>query len=176
MASKTEESILRSRLVAEDRALRRCLRQLSTLCGRHARLSGEEAQQACARVLQEVRWFRHTVQVAAHSQRRCRVEIEQYTEQQAALEGQIADACAEIERLSSSLEESRSHKRHKIAYDEIAVEANRRPARQRLAAEIEGIEGEIEQLRQEEATHDAVARSLHAQYAVVVGELNKLAD
>ncbi|KAJ2712766.1 hypothetical protein H4R19_002584 [Coemansia spiralis] len=170
------ESILRSRLVTEDRVLRRCLRQLSTLCGRHTRLSGEEAQKACTRVLQEVRWFRHTVQVAAQSQRRCQLDVERYTEQQAALEGQIAEACAEIERLSSSLEESRSHKRHKMAYDEIAAEANRRPARQRLAAEIGEIESEVEQLRQEEATHDTVARSLQAQYAVVVGELSKLAD
>ncbi|KAJ1732599.1 hypothetical protein LPJ61_001972 [Coemansia biformis] len=176
MASKTEESILRSRLVAEDRALRRCLRQLSTMCARHARLSPEETQEACTRVLQEVRWFRHTVQVAAQSQRRCTQEVRLYTEQQAALEARITDAHAEIERLGSRLEDSRNHKRHKIAYDEIAAEANKRPARKRLADETDKINSEIEQLRQEEASHDAVARSLQTQYAVVIGELSKLAD
>ncbi|PIA16609.1 hypothetical protein COEREDRAFT_86991 [Coemansia reversa NRRL 1564] len=176
MASKTEDQILRSRLVAEDRTLKRGLRQLSTMCSRHSRLSPNETQQACQQVLQEVRWFRHTVQAAVQSQRRCIQEIRLYTEQQSALENQISEARAEVARLDDSLEESRNHKRHKIAYDEIAGEANKRPARARLEAEIGEINGDIEQLMQEEASHGAVTHSLHAQYSVVVGELKKLAD
>ncbi|KAJ1783520.1 hypothetical protein LPJ62_005005 [Coemansia sp. RSA 2167] len=170
------DSILRSRLAVEDRALKRCLRQLSTMCARQARLTPEEAQQASKRVLQEVRWFRHTVQVAVQSQWRCQGEIGLYADQQEVLEGSITGACSEIERLSDSLEESRNHKRHKIAYDEIAIDANKRLARDRLAAEIDEINSEIEQLEQEEASHDAVTQSLHTQYAVVTDELNKLAS
>ncbi|KAJ2611719.1 hypothetical protein H4S08_003021 [Coemansia sp. RSA 1365] len=176
MASKTEDQILRSRLVAEDRTLKRGLRQLSTMCSRRSRLSPNETQQACKQVLQEVRWFRHTVQAAVQSQRRCIQEIGFYTEQQTALENQIAEACAQVARLYDSLEESRNHKRHKIAYDEIATEANKRPARARLEADIGEINGEIEQLVQEEVSHEVVTRSLHAQYSVVVDELKKLAD
>ncbi|KAJ2788757.1 hypothetical protein H4R20_007311, partial [Coemansia guatemalensis] len=146
------------------------------MCSRHSRLSPDETQQACKQVLQEVRWFRHTIQAAVQSQRRCMQEIRLYTEQQTALEDQIGEARAEAARLEDSLEESRSHKRHKIAYDEIASEANKRPARARLEAEIGEINGEIEQLVQEEASYEAVTRSLHTQYSVVVDELTKLAD
>ncbi|KAJ2079538.1 hypothetical protein H4R24_003707 [Coemansia sp. RSA 988] len=176
MAGRSEDQILRSRLVAEDRTLKRGLRQLSTMCSRRSRLSPNETQQACRQVLQEVRWFRHTVQAAVQSQRRCIQEIRLYTEQQTTLENQITEAHAEAARLEGSLDESRNHKRHKISYDEIASEANKRPARARLDAEISEINGEIEQLVQEETTHEAVTRSLYTQYSVVVDELTKLAD
>ncbi|KAJ2852104.1 hypothetical protein IWW36_000483 [Coemansia brasiliensis] len=176
MASKSEESILRSRLIVEDRTLKRCLRQLSTICARHSQMTCQEAQQASKHVLQEVRWFRHTVQVAVQSQQRCHSEIELYSKEQTELEKQIAQTSTEIERLSDSLEESRNHKRHKIAYDEIATEANKRPSRRQIEEEISQINNDIEQLEQEEVSHESVTQSLHSQYSVVVEELNKLAN
>ncbi|KAJ2450841.1 hypothetical protein EV183_004017 [Coemansia sp. RSA 2336] len=176
MASKSEESILRSRLIVEDRTLKRCLRQLSTLCTRSPQLTCQEAQHASKHVLQEVRWFRHTVQVAVQSQQRCLDELHIYTSQQTRLEAQIDETSREIERLSDSLEESRNHKRHKISYDEIAREANQLPSRKQLDEEILQINADVEQLEQEQASHDMVAQSLDAQYEVVLDELNKLAD
>ncbi|KAI9473356.1 hypothetical protein H4R22_001931 [Coemansia sp. RSA 1290] len=176
MASKSEESILRSRLIVEDRTLKRCLRQLSTLCTRHPQLTCQEAQQASKHVLQEVRWFRHTVQVAVQSQQRCLDELQLYSNQQSSLEQQITEISRDIERLSDSLEESRNHKRHKIAYDEIAAEANKLPSRKQIEEEILQINNDIEQLEQEQVSHEAVTQSLNTQYAVVVEELNKLAS
>ncbi|KAJ2413169.1 hypothetical protein H4218_001304 [Coemansia sp. IMI 209128] len=176
MSTKSEDQILRSRLTVEDKPLKRCLRQLSTMCARHSRLSPEEARLACERVLQEVRWFRHTVQVAVQSQRRCEQEIRSYSEQCAGLDRGVADSHLEIKRLGDRLEESRNHKRHKVAYDEIAAEANNRPTRERLLRDFNDLNSEIEQLRQEEASHEVVVGALRAQYLVVIGELGKLAE
>ncbi|KAJ2823711.1 hypothetical protein FBU31_004200 [Coemansia sp. 'formosensis'] len=176
MFTKPEEQILRSRLAVEDRPLKRCLRQLSTICARHSRLSPEEARLSCERVLQEVRWFRHTVQVAVQSQRRCEQEICSYTEQCAELDRGVVESHVEIKRLGDKLEESRNLKRHKVAYDEIAAEANNRPTRERLLKDYNELNGEIEQLRQEEASHEVVVGALRAQYLVVIGELGKLAE
>ncbi|KAJ2448443.1 hypothetical protein GGF42_005105 [Coemansia sp. RSA 2424] len=165
-----------SRLAVEDRPLKRCLRQLSTMCARHTRLSPEEARLSCDRALQEVRWFRHTVQVAVQSQRRCEQEIRSYTEQCIELDRAIAESRVEIKCLGDKLEESRNNKRHKVAYDEIAVEANNRPARERLVKDFDELNVEIEQLRQEEASHEAVVGALRAQFLVVIGELGKLEE
>ncbi|KAJ1994365.1 hypothetical protein GGI25_003764 [Coemansia spiralis] len=174
MAAKSEEQILRSRLIVEDRPLRRCLRQLSAMCARYTQLSPEETQAACDRVLQEVRWFRHAVQVAVQSQRRCEQEMQSYAEQQNDLASGMSVAKEEIKRLNESLEESRNNKRHKIAYDEIAVEANKRLSREKLLADISNITSEIGQLRQEETAHELVLESLHTQYATVVNEMKRL--
>ncbi|KAJ1748611.1 hypothetical protein LPJ78_004530 [Coemansia sp. RSA 989] len=89
---------------------------------------------------------------------------------------QITEISRDIERLSDSLEESRNHKRHKIAYDEIAAEANKLPSRKQIEEEILQINNDIEQLEQEQVSHEAVTQSLNTQYAVVVEELNKLAS
>ncbi|KAJ2490789.1 hypothetical protein IWW37_002892 [Coemansia sp. RSA 2050] len=176
MSTKSEDQILRSRLAVEDKPLKRCLRQLSTMCARHSQLSPEEARLACERVLQEVRWFRHTVQVAVQSQRRCEQEIRSYSGQCAELDRGVVDSCLEIKRLGDKLEESRNHKRHKVAYDEIAAEANNRPTRERLLWDFNELNSEIEQLRQEEASHEVVVGALRAQYLAVIGELGKLAE
>ncbi|KAJ1905380.1 hypothetical protein GGI09_001123 [Coemansia sp. S100] len=176
MSTKSEEQILRSRLAVEDRPLKRCLRQLSTMCARHSSLTPDETRQACERVLHEVRWFRHTVQVAVQSQRRCEQEICSYTEQCVELDHGVAESHVEIKRLGDRLEESRSHKRHKVAYDEIAAEANNRPTRERLLRDFNELNTEIDQLRQEEASHEVVVEALRAQYLVVIGELGKLAE
>ncbi|KAJ2668664.1 hypothetical protein IWW42_005057 [Coemansia sp. RSA 1085] len=99
-----------------------------------------------------------------------------YSNQQSSLEQQITEISRDIERLSDSLEESRNHKRHKIAYDEIAAEANKLPSRKQIEEEILQINNDIEQLEQEQVSHEAVTQSLNTQYAVVVEELNKLAS
>ncbi|KAJ2005193.1 hypothetical protein H4R26_002080 [Coemansia thaxteri] len=176
MATKSEEQVLRSRLIVEDRPLKRCLRQLSAICARHSHLSPEETRLACERVLQEVRWFRHTVQVATQSQRRCDLEIRAYSEQYAELERGIAESHIEIERLGDSLEESRNHKRHKVAYDEIAADANKRPTRDRLMKDFDDINAELGQLEMEKTSYEAVVGTLRAQYLVVAAELAKLGE
>ncbi|KAJ2742867.1 hypothetical protein GGI20_004170 [Coemansia sp. BCRC 34301] len=146
------------------------------MCARHARLSPEETRLSCDRALQEVRWFRHTVQVAVQSQRRCEQEISSYAEQCVELDRAIAESRVEIKRLGDNLEECRNNKRHKVAYDEIAVEANNRPTRERLLRDFEELNAEIEQLRQEEASHEIVVGALHAQFQVVISELGKLEE
>ncbi|KAJ1939059.1 hypothetical protein GGF37_004554 [Kickxella alabastrina] len=139
-------------------------------------MSPGETQAAGARVLQEVRWFRHTSQVAVQSQRRCEKELHTYSKRKRGLEDAITEGDADVERLGDRLEESRSHKCHRIAYDEIAAEANKYPSRQKLQLEIDELNNEIEQLRQEEAAHDTVVASLRTQYATVHEELRRLAD
>ncbi|KAJ2699598.1 hypothetical protein FB645_005281 [Coemansia sp. IMI 203386] len=176
MATRSEESILRSRLVVEDRPLKRCLRQFSTLCSRYGQLSPEEAAASAARVLQEVQWFRHTTRVAEQSQRRCQQELRIYSEQIQNLESEIDSGKVEIASLDERLEESRSQKRYRIEYDEIAMEANKRPSRQRLQAEINELLNETDQMRQEETSHVGVMDSLRSQYASVRSELKRLAD
>ncbi|KAJ2552720.1 hypothetical protein EV175_003203 [Coemansia sp. RSA 1933] len=174
MTAKSEEQIIRTRLIAEDRPLKRCLRQLSAMCARYAQLSPEETQTACERVVQEVRWFRHAVHVAAQSQRRCDQEARLYNHYQAKLETEISDVTSQIKSLNQDLEESRNNKRHKIAYDEIAIEANKLPTREKLSADITAIESEVDQLKQEEAAHDSVLESLRAQYSTVLNEVKRL--
>ncbi|KAJ1952064.1 hypothetical protein GGI12_006341, partial [Dipsacomyces acuminosporus] len=164
------------RLMVEERPLKRCLKQFSSVCERSIKLSPGEAARACEQVLREVRWFRHTVQVAVQSQQRCEQEISAYSNRSDELEAQIEQNKAEVKRLCDKLEESRNHKKHKISYDEIAKEANKWPSRDKLQEEIDEIDREIEQLHQEEAAHDLVVESLRAQYRSVVGELNKLED
>ncbi|KAJ2089859.1 hypothetical protein IW140_002824 [Coemansia sp. RSA 1813] len=93
---------------------------------------------------------------------------------QAKLESEILGASAEIKRLNEDLEESRNNKRHKIAYDEIATEANKLPTRERLSTDISAIASEIEQLEQEEEAHDAVLESLRAQYSTALDEMRRL--
>ncbi|KAJ2384723.1 hypothetical protein GGI23_006865, partial [Coemansia sp. RSA 2559] len=144
------------------------------MCARYDQLSPEETQASCERVMQEVRWFRHAVRVAARSQRRCDQETRHYNGYQAKLESEISDASTEIKRLNESLEESRNNKRHKIAYDEIAIEANKLPTRKRLSSDIATIATEIEQLKQEEVAHDSVLESLRAQYSTVLSEVRLL--
>ncbi|KAJ2719348.1 hypothetical protein GGI07_005260 [Coemansia sp. Benny D115] len=172
----TVEAILRSRLLVDDRSLRRCLRQLSTACSRYQKLTAEETQEAAERVLREVRWFEHTTQIALQSQARCEKELHAYAEQTRDLEDAISTAELEVSRLGDRLEESRSHKRHKIAYDEIAAEANKRPSRQKLQTEIDDLYAEIEQLQQEDVSLDSVVGSLRQQYNTVNDELRRLAD
>ncbi|KAI8322440.1 hypothetical protein GQ54DRAFT_148235 [Martensiomyces pterosporus] len=176
MAGKSEEQILRSRLVVEERPLKRCLRHFSAMCERSTKLTPEEAAKSCEGILQEVRWFRHTVQIAVQSQRRCEQEITAYDDQCTELEAQIDESRAEVKSLGDKLEESRNHKRHKIAYDEIAKEANRRPSREKLREEIDEINREIEQLQQEEAAHESLVESLRSQYTAVCSELGKLEE
>ncbi|KAJ1647108.1 hypothetical protein LPJ64_001503 [Coemansia asiatica] len=176
MAIKSEESILRSRLIVEDRPLKRCLRQLSTLCSRFGQLGPDEATASAARVLQEVQWFRHTTRVAVQSQRRCEQELQIYSKQIQNLENEIASSKVEIASLNERLEESRSQKRYRIEYDEIAIEANKRASRQRLQTEIDELINETDQMRQEEASHLGVMESLRSQYAGVRSELKCLAD
>ncbi|KAJ2659988.1 hypothetical protein IWW48_003151 [Coemansia sp. RSA 1200] len=89
-------------------------------------------------------------------------------------EREVADIDTEIKRLNEDLEVSRNNKRHKIAYDEIAIEANKLPTRERLSADISTITSEIEQLRQEEVTHNAILESLRVQYSAVVDEMKRL--
>lgn len=168
------EEVFRSRIAVEDRSLKRCLQQLSAMCRQYAQLNPDKTQQACMRVLQEVRLFRHTVQVAAQTQSRCEQEINMYSKRSLELESTISEGCSELGRMDQQLEESRSHKRHKIAYDEIAVEANKKPTRDRLAQDIDRIKAEIEHLKQEEAAHEETAESLRSQYWSVVGELGRL--
>ncbi|KAJ2390094.1 hypothetical protein GGI05_003310, partial [Coemansia sp. RSA 2603] len=175
MATKNE-GILRSRLVVDDKPLKRCLRQFSTLCSRYGRLSTDESRLSASHVLQEVRWFRHTVELAIQSQRRCEQEICEYSEQIRDLEDQIATSEAKVASLGDSLEVSRSHKRYRIAYDEIATEANKRPSRQRLQKDISDINADIDNLHNEETSHDALMSSLRLQYAHVRTELSRLAE
>ncbi|KAJ1723433.1 hypothetical protein LPJ53_002243 [Coemansia erecta] len=129
-----------------------------------------------AHVLQEVRWFRHTVDLAIQSQRRCEQEIREYSEQIRGLEDQIAASEAEVASLGDSLEISRSHKRYRIAYDEIATEANKRPSRQRLQKDIADINADIDNLHNEDTSHGALMSSLRLQYAHVRAELGRLAE
>ncbi|KAJ1728756.1 hypothetical protein LPJ72_005314 [Coemansia sp. Benny D160-2] len=144
------------------------------MCDRYNQLSPEETQAACERVVQEVRWFRHSVNVAAQSQNRGTQETCIYNDYHAKLEREVADIDTEIKRLNEDLEVSRNNKRHKIAYDEIAIEANKLPTRERLSADISAITTEIEQLKQEEVTHNAVLESLRVQYSAVVDEMKRL--
>ncbi|KAJ1838302.1 hypothetical protein LPJ73_007119, partial [Coemansia sp. RSA 2703] len=122
------------------------------------------------------RWFRHTVELAIQSQRRCEQEICEYSEQIRDLEDQIATSEAKVASLGDSLEVSRSHKRYRIAYDEIATEANKRPSRQRLQKDISDINADIDNLHNEETSHDALMSSLRLQYAHVRTELSRLAE
>ncbi|KAJ2887671.1 hypothetical protein GGI21_006841, partial [Coemansia aciculifera] len=92
------------------------------------------------------------------------------------LSSSIAESRIEIKRLGDKLEESRNNKRHKVAYDEIAVEARGRPTRELLLKEFDEVNAEIEQLRQEEASHEIVVGALNAQFQVVINELGKLEE
>ncbi|KAJ1807201.1 hypothetical protein LPJ56_004959, partial [Coemansia sp. RSA 2599] len=103
-------------------------------------------------------------------------ELQIYSEQIRSLEDQIASSKGEIAALNERLDESRSQKRYRIEYDEIAMEANKRASRQRLQTEIDELLNESEQMRQEEASHLGVMESLRSQYAAVRSELKRLAD
>ncbi|KAJ1944693.1 hypothetical protein EC988_005924 [Linderina pennispora] len=176
MSTKTEDQILRDRMVVQERPLKRCLQEFSFLCEQSPKIPAPVAQQIASQVLREIRWFRHTVQCAVQVQRRSEQEISMYEQQGAQLEESIAEGRASVRRLGDELEESRNHKKHKIAYDEIAKEVEKRPTRAQLQQEIDEIKRETDQLQQEEQAHGNVIEAMQAQYANVLNEMHKLED
>ncbi|WFD08053.1 hypothetical protein MVES1_003422 [Malassezia vespertilionis] len=174
LAGNEMDEILKERLAADEKLLRRVVKRISTL----AHTQSDEERTATEILLQsDVQLFlRHLDRLHRTAEITAEREIQAYHTETEQLRAACTEESAAIAQCEVKLQEALAKRQHRLEYDALARKIVVYPQREQLESTLESLHARIAALKEENAAHEQVEADAKAQLATIGSELQVLHD